>query len=432
MTPRALAAQIVLEVVAEGRSLSTCIARTSGRLKDPRDRAFARELAFGVLRWWPRLDAMAGHLLEKPLKDKDLDIHIALLIGLYQLIYMRVPPHAAVSQTVAMAQQRRKPWAAGVLNAVLRRFERESQLINERTDKDEAAAFAHPTWLIDALRAAWPGDWQGILVQNNQRPPMALRVNAVHSTRAHYMQILEQASIAASAIPHTTHGVSLARAVDVDVLPLFREGGVSVQDGASQLAAAQLGLGPGLRVLDACAAPGGKAAHMLEAEPRLGELVVLDHDPARMRRLDETMARLGLEVTAICADATEPQRWWDDKPFDRILVDAPCSATGVIRRHPDIKLHRRAEDIRALADRQREILDALWPLLVRNGRLLYATCSVLPQENDNLVRGFVDRHGDAEPLAIADTWGRSTGRGRQLLPGECGMDGFYYAVLLKH
>lgn len=445
MSARARAHAVLCEVILRGRSLSDTLAAGVADLGVPRERAFARELCFGVVRWLPRLEAIAGELLAHPLRPRDGDVRVALLLGLHQLLHTRVPAHAAVSETVSAAAALGKPWARGVLNATLRRFEREREAVLARVDADPQAALAHPRWLLDALAAAWPGDWRRIVDAANRRPPMVLRVNRARVERDAYLARLAAAGLGACAAPHVRGGVILEQPVDVAALPGFEAGLVSVQDGAAQLAAGLVAPTPGSRVLDACAAPGGKTAHLLEEAARAGdgapELVAVDRDAARTARLEQALARLGLGARTVCADVTDTAAWWDGARFDRILLDVPCSATGVVRRHPDIKLHRRATDLPALAATQQRMLAALWPLLAPGGRLVYATCSVLPEENQLPVQRFLAEREDAEALpidappvvarSVEVQWGRRVAPGRQILPGEDDMDGFYYAVLRK-
>jgi len=427
---RACAARVLVQVLRQGRSLAAVLAPGLANLRSS-ERPLGQELCYGTLRWYPRLAAIADSLLSRSLKDKDADVHCLILLGLYQLLHTRVPDHAALAETVAGAQGLGKPWAKGLVNAVLRRFQRERAAVLAGVDGSEATACAHPDWLLGLLKAAWPGQWQAIVAANNARPPMTLRVNARRVSRAAYLEQLAERELHAWAAPHTTHGVGLEAPVDVERLPGFADGLVSVQDGAAQLAAPLLGLAPGQRVLDACAAPGGKTSHILELQPALSELVALDADEQRLARVRENLARLGLEAQLVRGDAGAPADWWDGALFDRILFDAPCSATGVIRRHPDIKVLRRQRDIAELAQAQRRMLGALWPLLKPGGILLYATCSVLPQENEQLISEFLAACHDARELPIEAAWGRRVSVGRQILPGEDGMDGFYYACLHK-
>lgn len=428
---RPAAAGVIRQVLSAGRSLSTALDEACERLTDPRERSLARELAFGVCRWLPRLSVILSQLLERPLRRKDLDVQVVVLLGLYQLMYTRIPEHAAVAESVSLVRALGKPRSAGLVNAVLRRFQRERAQILDTVRGNEEAEFAHPAWIIDAFKKAWPEDWRDVLQAGNVRPPMTLRVNRCQTTRVDYLKRLAEAGFNADPAPHTAHGVVLDTPVNVERLPGFQTGAVSVQDAAAQLAAPLLRLAPGLRVLDACAAPGGKTAHILESEPALAELVAIDKAAERIPRLRATLSRLALECSVINADAAHPDQWWDGQPFERILLDAPCTASGVIRRHPDIKVHRRPDDVDRQAATQRLLLEALWPLLARGGMVLYATCSILPQENQHRVAEFVESRADAELWPIESDWGRPVEPGRQILPGEHGMDGFYYALLAK-
>jgi 16S rRNA (cytosine967-C5)-methyltransferase len=428
---REAALHALMHLLGQGRTLTSCLAEATDSVADPRDRSLTQELCYGVLRWLPQLDALLHRQLDKPLAARHRDIRIVLLLGLYQLVHTRIPVHAAVAQTVALAEACNKPWAKGLINGVLRGYLRNRDAIMAATCQQQEAWYAHPRWLIDAMQRAWPQDWDTILAENNKRPPMTLRVNACRNDRSTYLKYLATAHIEAYAAPHTTHGVMLAAPSEVDALPGFKEGHVSVQDGAAQLAAPLLDIKPGHRVLDACAAPGGKTAHMLECEPRLASLLAIDRDRQRLERVAATLERLGLQADVTPGDAAVPQTWWNGIPFERILLDAPCSATGVIRRHPDIKVLRRASDIRGLVDYQAKLLEALWPLLARGGLLLYATCSVLPPENAAQIARFLAQHPDARERAMDAPWGRSVGPGRQILPGADGMDGFFYALLEK-
>lgn len=431
MDARGAAIAALAEVFGTGRSLSVSLPPALRQVADPRERALAQDLCYGVLRWWPRLEAIAALLVSKPLKGRDADIHCVILAALYQLIHTRIPPHAAVDEAVSLTAVLGKPWARGLVNAVLRRFLREREAMLARVDRDEAAALAHPRWLLDRMRRAWPDDWRDIARAGNERPPMCLRVNRRQGGRDEYLRELAAAGLAATAHPHGAEALMLEQPVDVERLPGFSAGRVSVQDAAAQLAAGLLAPRPGERVLDACAAPGGKTAHILELQPGLRELVALDRDAARLERVRENLARPGLEATLVCADAAAPADWWDGHPFDRILLDAPCSGTGVIRRHPDIKRLRRDADIAPLAAQQERLLEATWGILKAGGVLLYSTCSIIPEENDEQIARFLARHPEAAARRPEARWGRALSAGRQILPGEDGMDGFYYACLDK-
>jgi 16S rRNA (cytosine967-C5)-methyltransferase len=328
-------------------------------------------------------------------------------------------------------RRRGKHWAAGLINGVLRNFQRRRVQLTAELDDDEQGRYAHGAWLVNTTREAWPQDWEKILDSNNARPPLSLRVNGRRSSRDAYLEDLGALNVAASIIAHTEHGLRLHEARDVEDIPGFADGLVSVQDGAAQLSAGLLDVQAGMRVLDACAAPGGKCAHILERQAGVAELVAMDRDAERLLRVEQNLRRLSLRATTVCADAGQPGQWWDGRPFHRILVDAPCSATGVIRRHPDIKLHRQPGDVARLAATQARLLGALWPLLAPRGLLLYATCSYLPRENDHVLAEFLAGHPDACCESMPYSWGHATRHGRQVLPGEDAMDGFYYAMLGK-
>lgn len=419
---RAAAAQILAAVADAGQSLERQLARIEPTVRE-RDRALLRELCYGTLRWQPRLAELLRPLLHKPLKARDSDIQQLLLVGAYQLLFLRIPPHAAISSAVEAARALDKKWAAGLINAVLRSLQRDEQTLSERLPQHAAAA--HPLWLWEEIRAAWPAQAEAVFAAGNAHPPMCLRVR---HARADYLQRLHAADIAAEPCQWAPQGVRLEAPRDVTALPGFAEGEVSVQDEAAQLAAGLLAAQPGQRVLDACCAPGGKTAHILELQPDVA-LLALDISDERLRRVDANLRRLRVHAELRAGDARRPAAWWDGKPFDRILLDAPCSGTGVIRRHPDIKLLRTPADIEQLAALQRELLEALWPLLASGGRLLYATCSILPQENTRVIEHFLATHGDARECPIDAAWGLAQPAGRQLLPAR--HDGFYYALLEK-
>ena len=430
MNPRLAAARALTAVLSGKASLGSSLPPQLDKVEH-HDRALAQDLAFGAARWQPRLQLLADKLLEKPFKAADKDVEALLLIGLYQLLHSRIPEHAAIGETVGCAGALKKPWAKGLLNAVLRRAQREHETLFAELDRDPVLHSAHPRWLQKALKAHWPQHWQAICAANNAHPPLILRVNRHHGSRDAYLEELRSAGLAAEPCTFSRDGVRLLQPCDVTTLPGFKEGRVSVQDEAAQLAADLLELAPGQRVLDACAAPGGKTCHLLEVEPGLGEVVAVDLEAKRLARVRENLDRLHLEATLIAADGRATGAWWDGQPFQRILLDAPCSATGVIRRHPDIKLTRKPEDIPALAQLQGELLDALWPTLVPGGILLYATCSVLPTENSETIAAFLARTPDAQEVAIAGEFGLQPAHGRQLLPQLDGHDGFYYAKLFK-
>lgn len=430
MNPRLAAARALASVLAGKASLGSSLPPLLDKV-EARDRGLAQDLAFGTARWQPRLALIAEKLLQKPFKAADRDVEALLLVGLYQLFYTRIPAHAAIGETVACVDKLKKSSLKGLLNAVLRSAQRDGEAICASLDKDPVLHTAHPRWLQKALKASWPEHWQAICAANNLHPPLILRVNRRLRSRDAYLAELQAAGITASACTFSRDGILLAAACDVTQLPGFAAGHVSVQDEAAQLAAELLQLAPGQRVLDACCAPGGKTCHLLEVEPQLAHVVGVDLEAKRLVRVRENLARLGLEAELIAADGRDLDRWWDGKPFQRILLDAPCSATGVIRRHPDIKLTRQPEDIAALAQLQGELLDALWPTLDVGGILLYATCSVLPAENSDNIAAFLARTPGARELDLDTRAGLKQAHGRQLLPQADGHDGFYYAKLIK-
>ncbi len=465
MNLRAAAATVMSQVMT-GVSLADALPKQMKHFSDSRDQAFLQALCYGVCRWYYRLAAILKLLLDKPLKAKDDDIYCLLLVGLYQLSDMRVQPYAAVAETVAATKAFKKMWAKNLVNAVLRNYQRRELELKETVEKTMTATFSHPDWMVSLLQKDWPDDWQAILSANNQHPPFSLRVNEQKITRAAYCEKL----LAASGLEHgrggpmcppsgvnlksgrthgsaptvqrqeqgvhiiseTPSGILLTQPCDVESLPGFLQGEVSVQDGAAQLAAELLAPLPHQRVLDACAAPGGKTTHILEKQPHLAKLIALDSDATRLISVKENLDRLGLMADLICADAGDISQWWDGVPFDRILLDAPCSATGVIRRHPDIKLLRQAEDVFQLAKEQARLLSALWPTLKPNGLLVYATCSVYAEENVRVLSAFLAANRDANEEKIKAQWGKECLIGRQILPGMHDMDGFYFAVLRKH
>nr|WP_314477780.1 16S rRNA (cytosine(967)-C(5))-methyltransferase RsmB [uncultured Pseudomonas sp.] len=430
MNPRLAAARALAAVLSGKASLNSSLPVQLDKVDD-RDRGLTQDLAFGTARWQPRLDLLAAQLLQKPFKAADADVQALLLIGLYQLFYTRIPAHAAIGETVGCADKLKKPWAKGLLNAVLRRAQRDGETMLADMERDPVVRTAHPRWLQKSLKAFWPDQWEAICAANNAHPPMILRVNRRHHSRDDYLKLLTDAGVQAHACSYSRDGIVLAEPRDVRGLPGFAEGWISVQDEAAQLAADLLELAPGQRVLDACCAPGGKTCHVLEAQAGLAQVVAIDLEAKRLVRVRENLDRLKLDAELMACDARDTASWWDGKPFQRILLDAPCSATGVIRRHPDIKLTRQAEDIAPLAALQCELLDALWPTLEVGGMLLYATCSSLPTENTEVIGAFLARTPGARELDLATEAGLRQPHGRQLLAQEGGHDGFYYAKLIK-
>ena len=416
-----LASTVVAQVFA-GRNLNQVLQATFERnaRMTPQQRAMLQDLSYGTLRHYGPLQAILARLLQKPLQDES--IRCLLLVALYQLVYTHIQPHAAVDHAVKTTQVLRKTSAKGLVNAVLRNFLRQRErLLSDAASSDEGR-FSHPQWWIDKLRREYPQAWEQILAAGNQHPPMTLRVNRRKVSVEVYLQQLAEAGIAARAVGAS--GIQLERPLAVDKLPGFSQGLVSVQDGGAQLAASLLDVKDGMRVLDACAAPGGKTAHLLELAD-VG-LVALDHDARRLQKVEQNLVRLGLHAKCVAGDASQPSQWWDGQPFQRILADVPCSASGVVRRHPDIKWLRREGDIAQFAGQQAHILDALWQCLEQGGKLLYVTCSVFAEENQQQIKAFMARHTDARLLSLL---GRVE-QDLQLLPDR-EHDGFYYALLAK-
>lgn len=427
---RSVAARILVGVMSEQRSLTAVLAEHIKQVEE-RDRGFCQQLCYGVIRWQPRLTLIADKLLKKPLKGKDADIRALLLIGLYQLGELKTPPHAAISETVNAAKQLGKQWAGGLLNACLRNYQRQQNDIDAAVETDTQARFAHPRWLLERYQLDWPEQWQQICEANNQQPPMMLRVNRQQSDRDQYLQLLADEGIEAQALDADPATILLANPCDVHSLPGFFDGKASVQDGAAQRVAELLAIQPGQRVLDACAAPGGKTGHILEQAPE-NEVIALDISDKRLQSIADNLSRLHLSASLVAADAADTGLWWDGEAFDRILVDAPCTGSGVIRRHPDIKLLRRPEDIDQLAETQQQLLDNLWPLLKPGGLMVYTTCSAFKQENEQQIEAFLQRHPDAAEVRPDRPPAQPRPFGFQRLPGDDVMDGFYYACLQRH
>lgn len=428
---RVLATQLITAVLRDKQSLNPLLPIFKKKCQTDQDAAFMQAVVFGVLRWYPRLAFVANQFLDKPMKPKDIEIFYLVCVGLYQLMEMRVPEHAAISETVQASKIMNKPWAAGLINAVLRSYQREKDAINANCLLNEEAKFKHPAWIIHSIKTAYPNDWEAILKANSQQAPLTLRINLQKISRELYLEKLKAVNIIAHPLIHLDAALMLETAMEVTSLPGFEEGLFSVQDGAAQAVVKLLELSENLRVLDACAAPGGKATHCLEAEPNLSELVAVDISEQRVKIIQENLHRLQLSATLITGDASHPKTWWDGKEFDRILLDAPCSATGVIRRHPDILYLREPNDIPKLAAQQIQMLEALWPLLKPNGLLVYTTCSIFPEENEHVIQAFLKNHIDATILPIPLSNGSPKDIGHQVLPGQENWDGFYYAKIRK-
>ncbi|NPA71990.1 MAG: 16S rRNA (cytosine(967)-C(5))-methyltransferase RsmB, partial [Gammaproteobacteria bacterium] len=402
---RYIALKICLTVIEGGRSLSQALPEGLAQFSDRRERGFTQNLVLGTLRWQIRLEAIRSQLLKKKLKAKDEDINQLILLGLYQILYMETPEHAAVSETVALVGKLKKPWAKALLNGVLRTFLREKEAICAEADLKPAHRYAHPQWMVRTLRKAYPNDWESILAANNEIAPLTLRVNTHQQSRSAFMEKLAAAGIESEEHPRAPQGVVLLQGADIASLPTYEEGGFSVQDPAAQQAANILKPAPDEHILDACAAPGGKTTHLLELSDNKARVFALEKEPERLERLAENLYRLDLEADYSVGDASQPEGWWTGEQFDKILLDAPCSATGIIRRHPDIKWHRTEEDIEEVVAIQGAILKALWPLLKPGGQLLYATCSILPQENTRQVQAFLASETSAKEVPFEADWG---------------------------
>ncbi len=431
------AALKALKQVFSGQSLSAVQQGTIDTLEDRRDRGLANEIINGVLRWRWQLEFFVSCLLTKPLKQKDSDVQLLLLMALYELKECRAPDYAIINDAVELVRApggkgAGKKWAAGMVNAVLRRFTREKEKLIASI-KDAQVLYSHPRWILEKIKTDWPENWTQILDANNQRPAFWLRVNQIQYSAEQYQKLLADNDIESHFSALTDHALKLSRGIDVRLLPGFADGAVSVQDVGAQLTAALLNVSEHAQVLDLCAAPGGKTCHLLERYNDIDKMVAVELEEQRMRRVSENLQRLKLESRAelIVADAREFQQWWSGDQFDRILIDAPCSASGVIRRHPDIKTLRRESDITPLVKLQAEILASAWQMLAPGGELLYVTCSVFKDENQNQIHGFLSRNNDAAEIKIEASWGKPCEHGHQLLPGEQDADGFYYCRLKK-
>jgi len=425
--PRWIALQVLLRVIEHGRSLDD-VFRSDWFLSLPaekRDLALCREITFGLCRWYFALSAVLTQRLQKPLRARDRDIEIVLLIGLYQILIMQTGAHAAVNETVKLALAQKKKWASGLVNAVLRAVLRENLALDASAD-----AQAYPRWMREKIQTDWVGQSEAILRAGNRRPPLTLRVDTREIDVEKQLGELNASGIEARGHGEVDGAILLDSACDVAELPGFDEGRISVQDAAAQLAAQLLDCEPGARVLDACAAPGGKTIHLLQRYPEI-ELDALDSSASRLDRLRQNLERIGHSAQILVGDAAVTDDWYQGRQYDAILVDVPCSASGVVRRHPDIKLLRRESDIMPLRAQQAKILDALWPVLKPGGRMLYSTCSIFKEENKIQVAEFLQRHPDAVEISLQAAWGESRPHGRQILPGSSNMDGFYYALLTR-
>lgn len=419
-----MAAQAIEKVVEQGQSLSNILPPLQQKVSD-KDKALLQELCFGVLRTLSQQEWLINKLMSRPMTGKQRTIHYLIMVGFYQLLHTRIPPHAALAETVEGAVAIKRPQLKGLINGVLRQFQRQQEeLVAEFSQSDQR--FLHPDWLLKRLKKSYPQQWEAIVEANNQRPPMWLRVNRIHHTRDEWLALLEQAEMNGFTHDAYPDAVRLASPAPVHVLPGFEQGWITVQDASAQGCITYLAPQNGERILDLCAAPGGKTTHILETAPQASVLAV-DVDEQRLSRVYDNLKRLGLKAQVKQGDGRTPAEWCGDEQFDRILLDAPCSATGVIRRHPDIKWLRRDRDINELAQLQSEILDAVWPHLKSGGTLVYATCSVLPEENTQQIAGFLKR----TPDATLHMTGTVDNPGIQNLPGAEEGDGFFYAKLIK-
>lgn len=434
LNARQAALEICLLILQQRQSLTALLATRARRLANAQEQALCSELCYGFCRYFHVLRNDLAQRLSKPLRAKDRDIEVILLLGLYQLRFTRIGDHAAVNETVKLINRRKKPWARGLVNAVLRSYlrdvlETDRERLSALTDEEQALAY--PDWLRARIDRDWPDQADRIYRAGNQRPPMVLRVDLNRLTREEYRQLLAKQGIDSMPRQHLASALELATAVAVETLPGFAVGWASVQDASAQLAGVLLAADSGMRVLDACAAPGGKTLHILQQSPAI-EMVALDKDQERLQRVEQNLQRGGLSAQLICADAANPEDWFDGRLFDRILLDAPCSASGIIRRHPDIRLLREADDIEGLVQQQQRLLEAMWKLLKPGGQLLYSTCSLFKDENEVQVAHFLQSCGNGVELALNHVqWGVKRPVGRQILPGDDDMDGFYYARLLK-
>ncbi len=421
---RSLAALVIQQVLDEGQSLSAALPAMQKKVAE-KDKSLLQELCFGVLRCYSQLDWLVNKLMARPMTGKQRPLHYLIMVGLYQLLYTRIPAHAALAETVEGAVALKRQQLKGLVNGVLRQFQRQQEELMAQAAQDDSR-FLHPEWLLKRLRKAWPQQWQNIVEANNQRPPMWLRVNRQHNTREQWLALLEAEGHFATPHPEFTDAVMLDSPLPVQALPGFDKGWVTVQDASAQGCIPLLAPENGEYILDLCAAPGGKTTHILEAAPE-ARVMAVDLDAQRLTRVHENLKRLDMKAVVKQGDGRFPEQWCGDDIFDRILLDAPCSATGVIRRHPDIKWLRRDRDISELVEVQSQILDAIWPRLKRGGTIVYATCSILPEENSLQVKAFLLRHSDAELVST----GNEQQPGIQHLPAAGQGDGFFYAKLIK-
>ena len=430
--PRQLAVDVCYQVLVKGASLTESLESQLSNIESDRDRGLCSELCYGFCRYYFVLDTILNKRLQKPLKRRDIDVEIILILGLYQIRFMRVSDHAAVNESVKLLRKIGKNWAKGLVNAVLRSYIRDNEKTPDLSSLSETEhVSAYPEWMQKKLASDWSEKAEQIFAAGNQQAPMVLRVDDNKITQEDVLQQLADQEMKARPHEIVSNAIVLLQPVAVDRLPGFAEGLLSVQDAAAQLAAQVLECQSGMRVLDACAAPGGKTLHILQSSPNL-QVVALDKDAHRLHRVNENLTRGNASAQVICADAATTEDWFDGTQFDRILLDAPCSASGIIRRHPDIRLLRKAGDVGSLAKQQWDLLNALWPLLKEGGRMVYSTCSIFKDENEHQIERFIQSQDNCVEQPLNEVqWGESRPYGRQILPGFDDMDGFYYACLVK-
>lgn len=431
MEAREIATRVLTDVIWNRKNLDHCLEKYSDSYSDNKTKSLTQEICYGVMRWYFQLESIVNSLLTKSLKEKDTDLFVLLLSGVYQIKYLRTPDYAAINESVDITKSIGKPWASKLVNALLRRYQREREEIDKKISKSDGIYYAFPVWFVEKITNQYPENWKGILEASNQYPPMHIRLNLEKHSRQNYLDILDSKGINAQASVLSNAGVLLTESKKVEDVPGFLEGHVSVQDFGAQLAAPLLDCKTGHRVLDACAAPGGKTCHILESCPDILELVAIDIDPIRISLLNDNLKRTTKVATVIQANVSDIKSWWDNVPFDRILLDVPCSATGIIRRHPDIKYLRLPDQITALVTTQMSMLEALWPVLKSGGKLLYCTCSLFKEESDEQIAYFINQYNNVKLLPIKDNWGVYSNYGRQTIPGLDETDGFFYSFLEK-
>ena len=425
---RLVAIRIIESILLNKGSLSTQLARKQADVKAEHVPQL-KEICFGVSRYYPQLNSFALHMLDKPFQEKDFDVYAAILVALYQIEYMDTPEHAAVNEAVESAKLIGKPWAGKLVNAILRRYLREAVDIKAILKDMPSVAHSHPKWILKRFKKHWGNSFEQIVEANNARPPMCLRVNLSRVSRETQMQKLSQQGIESEEGLFSESAIYLKQAASVQSLPGFFDGDMSVQDEAAQLSASILSVKEGEKVLDACAAPGGKTGHLLESADI--HLTAIELEPWRLSKIEENLERLGFNAELICADSGDLDTWWDNVAFDKILLDVPCSATGVIRRNPDIKVNRKPADIDELISIQKALINNIWLTLKPGGKLLYATCSVMPEENEHQMAEFLSLTPDAKEIQLDVEWGQKVSHGIQLLPKQNSHDGFYYCLIEK-